>query len=112
MAALPRGVNADADAHRRLLVPEAFVRLAIPDIPQILKIIHLHYLLQLRNGINLEQKYRSQTSWRGWPHYFDVTHVLYPHGVPGDGTAAVVAVLDDDGAVAGYSLYVQDPLFP
>ena len=42
----------------------------------------------------------------------DLADVLYPHGVSGAGTAGVVAVLDDDGAVAGHSLYVQDPLFP
>lgn len=53
--------------------------------------------------------YRSQAGWRGWPHYFYIAHVLYPHGVPD--AAAVVAVLDD-GAVAGNSLYVQDLLFP
>lgn len=40
-----------------------------------------------------------------------MAHVLYPYGVPVANTAAVVADLDD-GAVAGYSLYVQDPHFP
>ena len=55
--------------------------------------------------------YRSQTGWRGWPHYFNLAHVPCPHGVPGADTTAVVAVLDG-GAVAGHSLYVQDLLFP
>lgn len=35
------------------------------------------------------------------------------HGVPGAGTAGVVAILGDDAvAVAGHNLYVHDPLFP
>lgn len=57
------------------------------------------------------RRYQSRTGWQGWPHYIDIAHVLYPLGVPDADTAGVVAVLDDNGAVAGHSRYIHDPLF-
>lgn len=57
------------------------------------------------------RRHQSQTGWQGWLHYIDIAPVLYPHGVPHADTVGGVVVLDDDGAVAGHTLYVQDPLF-
>lgn len=56
------------------------------------------------------RRHQSQTGWSGWPHYLDIAHVFYPHGVPDADAAAVAAVLHD-GVVAGHTLYAQDPLF-